>query len=91
MDPDGQRPARMPRTAKTTQEPGPAGNSAVAALVEPAPWEGQRVSLNDLADFKRRWGLVSVPGGGWAEGEPCPTLYFSEVVSNGQTTGGAQV
>lgn len=43
---------------------------------DPAPpWEGQRVALADLADFKQIHGLVTV-GSEWPEGEPRPLVYM---------------
>lgn len=43
------------------------------AAVTAPPWAGQRVRIEDLPEFKARWGL-QVVGGEWAEGAPCPTL-----------------
>jgi hypothetical protein len=41
------------------------------------PWHGQRVKLEDLPDFKARWGLVTVYAE-WPEGDLCPKLYLVE-------------
>ncbi len=56
---------------------GRASDGPQAVTSTPLPWEGQRVRIEDLPDFKLRWGLVTV-GSRWGAGEPCPTLYLVE-------------
>ena len=41
-------------------------------------WHGRRIKLEDLADFKAEWGLVTVYAE-WPEGDPCPILYLVEM------------
>ena len=49
---------------------------------KPAAWEGQRVPIEDLPEFKAKHGLVTV-GGCWPDGEPCPRLFFAEPLIRG--------
>ena len=41
-------------------------------------WHGRRIKLEDLADFKAEWRLVTVCAE-WPEGDPRPILYLVEV------------
>ncbi len=45
---------------------------------EPAPWVGARVGIEDLPEFRQKWGLEIV-GSRWPSDQPCPTLEFAEV------------
>ena len=46
-------------------------------LLSDRRWEGQRVKLEDLADFKAMHGLETVASE-WPRGKPCPVMYFTE-------------
>jgi hypothetical protein len=51
----------------------------------PAPWEGRRVRLDDLPDFRARWGLRVVGGDPDLQGQPwAPSLYLAEVAGDGR-------
>lgn len=57
-----------------------AANEALllAAMAGP-PWAGQRVPVEDLPDFKARWGLRTVGGDPDLAGEPwMPRVYLVE-------------
>ena len=49
--------------------------AARANVDDPPEWVGQRVRIEDLADFKRRFGLQRL-GSDWPEGQPCPVVYL---------------
>ena len=49
--------------------------AARANVDDPPEWVGQRVRIEDLADFKRRFGL-QVVGSDWRPGEACPVFYL---------------
>ena len=62
------------------QVPTPAEPAApLAGMDIPATssWQGRRIKLEDLADFKAEGGLVTVYAE-WPEGDPCPILYLVE-------------
>jgi hypothetical protein len=59
-------------------EPPTAAEPSSATDKRTPPWHGQRVKLEDLPDFKARWGLVTVYAE-WPEGARCPRLYLVEV------------
>lgn len=54
-------------------KPGTQGKGAPT----PPPWAGQRVKIEDLPEFKARWGLQA-NAGAWPEDAPCPRLGFQE-------------
>jgi DNA primase len=57
-------------TAATVETQGP---------ISPAPWEGQRVRIEDLPDLQARFGLRVVGGDPDLDGQPWrPKLYFVE-------------
>jgi hypothetical protein len=48
-------------------------------LISPAPWEGQRVRIEDLPDLQAKYGLRVVGGDPDLDGSPWrPKLYFME-------------
>jgi hypothetical protein len=76
------RPSGLPkvmiRYRQAPEAPEPA--APLAAMDSPATssWPGRRIKLEDLADFKAEWGLITVYAE-WPEGDPCPILYLVEV------------
>ena len=68
----------MIRYRQATEPPEPA--APLAGMDSPATssWHGRQIKLEDLADFKAEWGLVTVYAG-WPEGDPCPILCLVEV------------
>ena len=50
---------------------------------EPAPWAGQRVKIEDLPDFKARWGLQMVGGDPDLYGQPWrPQVYLEPATAD---------
>ena len=60
------------------QVPEPAAPLAGMDSSATSSWHGRRIKLEDLADFKAEWGLITVYAE-WPEGDPCPILYLVEV------------
>ena len=76
------RPSDRPRVTiryRQATEP-PEATAPLVAMDSPttSSWHGRRIKLEDLADFKAEWGLVTVYAE-WPEGAPCPILYLVEV------------
>lgn len=54
----------------------------VVSLTTPAPWEGQRIKIEDLPDLRARFGPQVVGGDPDLEGDPWrPTLYLKETTT----------
>ena len=68
----------MIRYRQVPEEPEPAAPLAEMDGPARSSWHGRRIKLEDLADFKAEWGLVTVYAE-WPEGDPCPILYLVEV------------
>ena len=68
----------MIRYGQATEPPESAAPLAATDSPTTSSWHGRRIKLEDLADFKAEWGLVTVYAE-WPEGDPCPTLYLAEV------------
>jgi hypothetical protein len=67
----------MVRYRQAAEPPTAAGPSSATDKRTP-PWHGQQVKLENLPDFKAKWGLVTVYAE-WPEGDSCPILYLVEV------------
>ena len=57
------------------------------AQVSTPAWVGQSVRLEDLPDFKERWGLRTV-GSAWLEGDGCPTVFLVPMGKSAQENPG---
>jgi hypothetical protein len=75
------RPSGLPkvmiRYRQVPKPPEPAAPLAGMDIPATSSWHGRRIKLEDLADFKAEWGLVTVYAE-WPEGDPCPILYLVE-------------
>jgi hypothetical protein len=72
------RPRVLIRYGQITKPPEVAAPLAAMDSPSTSSWHGCRIKLEDLADFKAKWGLVTVYAE-WPEGDPCPILYLVEV------------
>jgi hypothetical protein len=79
-------PATVLIRYRQAADPLTASKSSLATDERKPPWRGQRVKLEDLPDFKARWGLVALYAE-WPESERCPRLYLVEVQESMRSTG----
>jgi hypothetical protein len=82
------RTGRSPLIVRYRQatEPPTAEELPLATDKPTPPWHGQRVKLEDLPNFKARWGLVALHAE-WPEGERCPRLCLVEVQESMRSAG----
>jgi hypothetical protein len=66
------------RYRRATEQPESAAPLVAMDSPTTSSWHSRRIKLEDLADFKAEWGLVTVYAE-WPEGDPCPILYLVEV------------
>lgn len=72
-----------PQATETAPDPTFPDNPLAAGLTAP-PWAGQRVRIDELDEFKRRYGLQTV-GSEWPEGQPFPVVGLAEVRKHDKT------
>jgi hypothetical protein len=68
----------MIRYRQATETPMDVEPAAARGGPSPPSWHGLLIKIEELPDFKARWGLATVYAE-WPEGDLCPVLYLVEV------------